>query len=466
VAATTFALASLLCLAGCGPKGRSSDQPNLLLIVIDTARADHFGCYGYDRPTSPRIDGLAGTGTLFGHAVSQSSWTLPATACILTGLYSTRHLAINPSSSIPLWRDTLAEVLQERGYRTGAVVSHVLVSSKYNFDQGFQHFDESNLSDPFSVTSPEVTDGAIRWLKKNRRDPFFLFLHYFDPHHVYNEHPGFEFSQVYNGWVDPKARLQDVWSRRWHLKTEDLDYIRALYDSELAFTDHHIGRVLDELQRLGLEESTIVAITADHGEEFMEHGWLGHTRHLYEETIHVPLIVRDPTRPNLPSRLEAAVELTDLMPTLVEMLGVSWDGGGVDGQSLLPYLQGGAPPDTVLFSEFCERPVAQRVLPGESSEGTGTPYGDLRSMQTGRWKIVYNAAGDTYEVYDLVSDPGETVNLNTPESKQDFGVLRESLIDWMTAIQELALAESEGSGSIITLDPETEERLRALGYIQ
>ncbi|MCK4547570.1 MAG: sulfatase [Candidatus Eisenbacteria sp.] len=455
-------LSVLLC--GCQPRARDS-RPNLLIILIDTARADHLGCYGHHRPTSPNIDRLAERATLFDNAVAQSSWTLPSIASLLTGLYPTRHQAINIKSRLPLWRVTLPEILQERGYRTGAVISNTLVSSKYNMHQGFDDFDESMKGDYLDVTSEEVSNRAIQWLKDNHRDPFFLFLHYYDPHHAYIEHPGFEFSEPYGGWIDPKARLQQIRTRLWAVKPRDAAYLASLYDSEIAFTDHHVGRVLKTLDRLGLDGSTLIVITSDHGEEFMEHGWLGHTRDLYEEIVHVPLILRNPAMPEMPSHFHPPVELIDIMPTLLEMLGVSWDNSGIDGASFMGALSGAAYSDTIAFSDMCMLPIADRTGQTEAFPDDGIKYYDIRSLRMGHWKLVRNMTEGNCEIYNLRSDPGETVNLTGATVDPWFHFMEQELLRWIDAVENLALTENAAPDSF-ALDAETEERLRSLGYIQ
>lgn len=458
-----WAVVSALLLApiqGCQPR-IDSDRLNLVIIWVDTLRADHLGCYGYTRPTSRNIDSLAAEGTLFTRAVSQSPWTLPSTASLLTGLYPTRHGATNRRARLPDFRSTLAEVLREHGYRTSAVVSHTLVSSKYNLDQGFDEFDESHVSGHLGVSSPGVTETAVEWLRSNSRSPFFLFLHYFDPHYAYIEHEGYEFSQPYEGWVNPEEKFIITQSLCRRLEADDIRFLTDRYDSEIAFTDHHIELVLDELRRLGLEGSTVIVLAGDHGEEFMEHGWLGHTRHLYEELIRVPLILYNPAMRQLPDTFEAPAELIDVMPTLLEMLKVDWDAGSIDGRSLLGVLEGKAAPDSVVFSEVS--------IPHVHALGTKDWQRvmnlNLRSMQLGRWKLIHDVFHENWQLYDLISDPGETMNLVAQTEDGRLERMETLLLDWMEAEAELALAENTAPDTLAVVDEESKERLRALGYV-
>jgi arylsulfatase A-like enzyme len=433
--------------------------------MIDTLRADHLGCYGYARPTTPNIDELAARATLFENAVAQSSWTLPSVASFHTGLYPTRHQAINVESALPPWRRTLAEILREDGYRTGAVVSNTLVSSRYGLHQGFDDFDESRLGGYMEVSSAEVSDEAIRWLQKNRDAPFFLFLHYFDPHYAYLEHEGHEFGDPYDGWLEPDFRMERIRSTLWRVKPEDLAHLRDRYDSDVAFTDHHIGRVLRELDKLGLDRTTLVLLTSDHGEEFMEHGWLGHTRDLYEEIVHVPLILRSPVLPELPARFSGLVELIDVMPTLIDLLGVEWDGSGIDGRSFLGSLLGEAHTDTLAFSDLCMIPLHKQEELVSTFKQEGVEYNNVRSLRDGPWKLVYKFSSQRAEIYDLRSDPGEKTSLIGTDEGAPALQMEQQLLSWLDAMETVALAEQAMADSVV-LDAETEERLRSLGYIQ
>ncbi len=459
---------SLAVMHGCQSGGRSAPL-NLVVILIDTLRADHLGCYGYDRATSPNIDRLAEGAILFENAVAPSSWTLPSTASILTALHPTRHQAVNRKTRLALHRDTLAEVLRRNGYHTGAVVSHILVSPEYNMDQGFEDFDDSSIGERTDVSSPAVTERGLQWLRSGARSPFFLMLHYFDPHGAYVRHPEFEFGEPYDGWLDlehPSWGLHNIWRNRRDLDDRDRAHIVNRYDGEIAFVDHHVGRVLEEIRQLGLESSTIVVLTADHGEEFFEHGYLGHTEHLYEETIHVPLIIQNPALETAPARFAPPVAMVDLMPTLLEMLGVVWDGTGVDGRSCLGALLGHKPAHAVAYSEVHFRPIAmveaQREIRRTGKTGA---YHDLRSLRKGDLKLVYDVPRDSLEAYDLAADPAESVNLAGEHLPPRINDMKTDLLNRITNIERVALLESADTDSIAGMSPEAEERLRALGYI-
>ncbi len=444
--------------AGCQSRTRLP-RMNLLVIFVDTLRADHLGCYGYTRNTSPNIDRFAEGSTLFLNALSQSPWTLPSTASLFTGLYPTRHQTITRQTELPDHRRTLAEILRDHGHRTGAVVSNIFVSSKYNLDQGFDDFDESEVGGHRDISSPGVTALGIEWLREHGEAPFFLFLHYFDPHHDYLGHPEFPFGEPYEGWVDSTMRFEELKEKRHGLGPEDIAYLVSLYDSEIAFTDHHVARVLDELDRLGLAESTLVVLAADHGEGFMDHDWLGHTRGLYEELIRVPLILRNPQMANLPHVFTPQVEMIDLLPTILDMLGIEKEARGIDGSSFVRALQGRVELSSPAFSEVCFHPLA---FPEDMQIRPGVNF---RSVREGDWKLIHAVALDELELYDLATDPFEKNNLARSTDGKPRERLRSVLAEWTAGTEETARQENLAS-NLFQIDPETEERLRALGYVQ
>jgi arylsulfatase A-like enzyme len=242
-----------LCIAlSCTPKAK---RPNVLFISIDTLRADHLGTYGYARGTSPRIDAFAKTACVFESAQSSASWTLPSIASLMTSLYSTTHGCWKIESRLEPEYTTFAEVLRDSGYDTAMAVPHLFLSAQYGLQQGFTHVDDTLIrtgadSDQ-AISSPGITERGLAFIeekaKVNDGVPWFLWLHYFDPHDAYLPHAGF--------------------SERFGTEKE-ID----LYDGEIAFTDDHVGRVIERIDALNLAPDTIVVIVADHGEEFGEHG--------------------------------------------------------------------------------------------------------------------------------------------------------------------------------------------------
>ncbi|MBC8451396.1 MAG: sulfatase, partial [Planctomycetes bacterium] len=317
------ALGLLVPLLGCGAAPSGPQRPNVLLITVDTLRQDHLGCYGYERPTSPHLDALAKSAVVFEDAQVQAPWTLPSLASLMTGLETTAHGCRSFHDALAPSYETLAERLFAAGYDTAAVASHVFLGRDYGLDQGFVHFDdelvlEMTRSDEV-ISSPKITQKGLDFLaaQAGARDagssrPWMLWLHYFDPHAEYLRHQGI------SGQFGTQRPVD-------------------LYDGEIAFTDRWIGRLLDGLATHGFEQDTIVVFTADHGEEFGDHGRVDHGHTLYRELLDVPLIVRVPG--GTPRRVATMVRSIDLANTLLELteLPPLREGHGV---SLVPLLEG------------------------------------------------------------------------------------------------------------------------------
>ena len=300
------------------------ERPHVVLIMIDTLRRDHVHAYGYPRETTPSIDALARSAIRYDRAYSQSSWTTPSTASILTGRYPSQLGVRKQTDPLPDHATLLPEILRAHGYRTGAVVSHVFISERWNFDQGYDEFDASNSRGHAAVTSASVSDAAIEFIESSfPQGPSFLLVHYFDPHFDYIEHEDFRFSEDtdYEGWVKSGMLFGDLRRKRHEMNDDDFRRLLALYDSEIAFTDHHIGRVLDAIRALGFWDESLVVLSADHGEEFMEHDKFAHGRTLYEEQIRVPLIIKWPNaKQGAVSR--RLVQSIDVLPSLLDYLEV------------------------------------------------------------------------------------------------------------------------------------------------
>jgi arylsulfatase A-like enzyme len=386
LAALTLVALTAACSAdepGPGPSGM-----NVVLIVVDTLRRDHVSCYGYERKTTPRIDELAANGVRYETAYSQSSWTTPATASLLTsrlpnelGIRSTQ--AIVPEEAV-----LLGEMLEPYGYATGAVVSHKFCSERWNFDQGFASFDDSNALGHRAVTAPDVTDRAVDFLDRNAggEQPFFLWVHYFDPHLVFVEHEGHTFSPPtdYKGPVRPGLELAEL--NKLKLNEEGRDELISHYDSEISFTDKHIGVLLDRLRALGEYDDTLVVLTSDHGESFREHGVLGHGSTLYNEVVNVPLIVKYPSEHKHPGGRTQPAALLDVVPTVLEVAGV--------------------PAPVPLQGHVLGRAPKRRTIPSYTHRNGG-----LRSLCDVRFKLIQRPVTGEEEMYNLARDPEERDNM-------------------------------------------------------
>jgi len=402
----------------------SPPRPNILFISIDTLRADHLGTYGYARPTSPRIDEFAKTAVVFEQAHSSASWTLPSLTSLMTSLYSSTHGMKKQESRLDPSFHTLAELLRNAGYDTAMVVSHYFLSSRYGLQKGFTHVDSQLLQMDMiaGITSPQITEKGVEWIREKAavRDgmPWMLWLHYFDPHDKYLPHPGY--------------------SEKFGM-TREID----LYDGEIAFTDDYVGRVLDELARSKLDDDTIVVVVADHGEEFMDHGNTRHGFNLYEETVRVPFMIRAPGFH--PTRVEPVIASVDLMPTLLELAGVTTD-YPVEGRSLVPLLRGESEPEREAVSEVYWQDKQ-----------------DMKSLRKGAWKYIDHKL-DTQKLdllFAIPLDPGENDDLSSTDHSTT-SAMHDELARRLTRAREMSNAY--GRSEMSPSSPAEAARLKALGY--
>ena len=438
--------------------------PNVVLLMIDTLRADRLGVYGNAGAKTPAIDALAADGVRGAHTFSQASWTRPSVATILTGLYPSSHGAVHKADILPDRVDTLAELLARAGYYTAGFPNNVNVSPGFNFGQGFAEYhylapdlffwaDESaakltlynglrlvrerflarrvdvhNYYQPAEV----VTDTAIAWLDSPaaKTGPFFLFLHYMDPHDPYFVHPfnGEGYARVAN--PNPPAGVAEKYLQ--------------LYDGEIGYLDEQLGRLFADLKRRGLYDKTLIVLTADHGEEFHEHGGWWHGTTLYDEQIHVPLLMK-PARGGATGRvIEELTTSLDIAPTILATASVAVP--AVMQGHALP-LDGAPPPgrESVFSEEDFEGNVLQSVRTPVSKLITANP-GNPRGLQP-------------EELYDVKTDPGEQRSLVAKEPV---------LLEEMRAALGRSYLEARahaGAGAQTDVDSVTKDRLRALGYL-
>ena len=409
----------------------------VLLVSIDTLRRDHVGAYGYARPTTPRLDALAREGLVGEDTVSTSSWTLPAHLSLFTSADPGAHGGLDMRHGFNRRLPTLADHLRKAGFATRAVTSHLYVSGTYGLDQGFDHLDFHQ-----DRKATDVADRAVDLLDRFGDRPFFVFLHFYDPHWHYDppESTRGLFAGAYGGTLT--GRWGDFSKRdRASVTPADLQHLLGLYDGEIRYTDDELGRVLDHLKARGLDRNTLVVVTSDHGEEFLEHGSWEHQKTLYEEVVRIPLLMRGP---GIAARREPQqTSLLDVAPTIL-----AWAGAAA-----LPAAQG----------RSLLTPAPEREAFGETDhteDRTRRLY--LRGGQ-GRWKAIVTLAPEQErpvreEWYDLAADPQEQRSAAPPQRVADS--LRErALARWRTA-------RSRGEGApAVSLTPEQQERLRALGYV-
>lgn len=347
--AATIVFGSLM---GCGddpddsPSTSSSngEEPakNLVLLLIDTLRADRLNCYGYDqRRTSPRLDEFAVEGALFERVLAPAPWTIASTGTLFTGLQPFRHGFTFPDRA-PLSSKavTAAEIFLEQGFKTGAFSANLLVCEESGFAQGFDDFELLEFEH-----ARTMTDKAIDWLDLNSSLPFFLYVHYFDPHDPYEDPDGLYkgFDPDYEGPCNgdiANAESKVKAGEDSGLSDRDVEHLLARYDAEIKFADGEIGRLLDRIDQLGLTENTVVAIVSDHGEQFLEHRGLKHGTSVHQEELWVPWLLRAPGQVPAGARIEAPVGLSDVLPTCLALAGLD-PLEGIDGLALdVPSLAG------------------------------------------------------------------------------------------------------------------------------
>jgi len=410
------------------PGGAAPRRPNLLLISVDTLRADHLGTYGWKRPTSPNLDAFAARSVVFENAQSASSWTLPSFASMMTSLQASTHGCQKDSSQLDPSYTTLAEVLRDAGYDTAIVASHLFLNAGHGLQQGFTRVDTRILQDERAITSPDVSDWGTRWLEDKAavRDdvPWFLWLHYFDPHAPYLVHAGISegFGSGRDGGEPPPIDR---------------------YDGEIAFTDKHLGRVFEAFERLGFAENTIVVFVADHGEAFGEHGMMGHGYDLHEEVVRVPLFLRAPGL--APRRVQDPVPTVDLMPTLLEMCSARVD-HEIEGRSLGPLLRG-------------EEDRAREAF----SEARWKFGHDIASLRRGPWKYIDSRRGEEVRemLFDVSVDQAETKNV-LAQHPDVAAEMRLRLRERLERARGLAADYERREDSDLT--PAERKRLEHLGY--
>jgi len=437
----------------CAPE--PAGPPNLVLVTVESLRTDHVGFHAGRRDATPHLDRLARESVVYEDAHSVTSWTLTAHASLFTGLYPLAHGVIRPRDRLPDAHETLAESLAAAGYQTAGIVSGPYLRRDHDLHQGFARYDESPAAPTpkrahGDVTSPAVVASAERFLREERRPdrPFLLFLYLWDPHYDYLPPPPWD-----RRFTTPDMTPVDVhgWMSDRTVTAlsppEELAWAVAQYDGEIAWTDHHLGRLFGVLREEELWDRTAIVVTADHGEEFFDHGEKGHKHNLFAETVHVPLVVKYPGgRPR--GRDPRLASLVDVAPTLLELAGVA-PPRPLHGRSLRD------PPDP-------ERPVFFDLLSIWRRPGGPTLRERWQGVRRGPHKWLEVSTGERF-LFAVDEDPGEQRNLldsGRPPAADALATLLEAHRDRMADARE-TLPEVNAAD----LDRERRERLRALGYL-
>jgi arylsulfatase A-like enzyme/tetratricopeptide (TPR) repeat protein len=406
---------------------RGVQKPNVVLVSLDTTRADHLGCYGDAAARTPVIDALATGGVLFTQAASPAPLTLPAHSSMMTGFYPTFHgVRLNGTTALSASHTTLAEAFAEQGYQTGAFIGAFVLDGRWGLNQGFRVYDDQfdlkkfKHLDLAGVQRPanEVMDAALHWLDGQKQAPFFAWLHLYDAHTPYEP---------------PEPFLSEFRGRG----------LPGLYDGEIGFIDTQLARLISWLQTSGLDRKTIVVIVGDHGEGLGSHGEGTHGFFVYDSVVHAPFVVATPFDELHGVRVDSQVSLVDVFPTVLALAGVD-SAIKVHGRSLLP--------------QMFQQSVDERPYAYAESMTPGLQYGwsELHALRSAQYKFIQ---APRPELYELTSDPGETTNVYA----QHPDVVR----DMSKELERLMASTSENAPApeAANLDKETLERLASLGYV-
>lgn len=474
-----LSLLGVLALTACS--NDASRPPNVLLISVDSLRMDHVSAYGYRSPlspaerTTPAVERLAAEGALFTNAMTSTSWTLPSHMALMTGMSDTLHGVVDNARTLDPAITTLAERLKARGYTTGGFFTGPNLHPAFGFDHGFDAYQNATgeeLPDELfgrsdedtnallkvhnrshhGITSPQVTQAGSRWLAEAAagEEPFFLFMHYWDPHYNYEAPEDYveRFDPDYTGDSNPGNFIygHEVQTPR------DMQHVLAAYDAEIRFTDDHITHLLDQLDELGIADETLVVFTADHGDEFYEHGKKGHQRNFFSESIRIPLAMRLPGAIPEGVVVEPLVRIQDIAPTILELTDTALF-GYEDGVSLVDLMHG------------------QGESPGPQALELYLPRRDvhLSGLRRTDMLVVWDHITESGEYYDLRVDaleqrPVAFTDLATSD-KLPIRLLREQLVELEERRANVPRTQGHGDLDLDTMDPKLRADLEANGYL-
>ncbi|UCE26295.1 MAG: sulfatase [Candidatus Coatesbacteria bacterium] len=483
---------------------RPSEQPFICIILVDTLRVDHCSCYGYERETTPYLDGLAGNGTIFENCISQAPWTKPSVATLFTGLPSITHKTVRIFDSIPGESYTMAERLNDAGYVTVANSSNFQVTPDFNFQQGFDFFitDQEHvfLSEYLGCIGAKTFDRAYEFylnvkhrqtwkclpmkeIARNQteqvlltvsllnRRPTFIYIHYMEPHVPYM--PSGRFGGVFGPPVDDPRFFPDACNveytfltdpeSRYDITESQKEELVRRYDCEIRQNDDAISPWVNIMDRKNRWDDSLLIFVADHGEEFMDHGFLYHNRALYQESIHVPLIIWDSRVSKQPSRVSPNVMVADIMPTVLDWAATAVPSENQDfyGISLLPSLNGqDVPEGRRIIAEIDWDVYATR----ESKTPERKPDGYIvsESIIIDNYKLIRDHNRNKVLIYDLASDPNEVEPLSGSNGKaESLSSLEDTLNETLSYWERKAL-----TSEAVKVDEETWNKMRDLGYVK
>ncbi len=452
---------------------------NVLVVVLDGVRADHLSCYGYDRETTPFLDQVARDGVRFPHMIATAPWTLPSHAALFTGVHSVTHGATDENRFLSARHKLLPEYLKAAGYRTAAFCTNPWVSPETGFGRGFDTFFTQRYHNRVAARavfySRKASDTLLRrkdagarrtnhalgkWLAVGEQ-PFFAFVHYNEVHPRFEPPPPYDRMFLPRGVTAARVRAVNQDSNQYvagqpEMDAEDFPILSALYDGELRYLDHRLREIAETLRARGVWDRTVLIVTADHGRSLGEGGLLGHRLGLSDTVLRVPLLLRCP--PCVPQGfvVDELAQTTDIVPTVLSIVGVPEDTGRVQGRALLEDGRATAGP---AFA------IAERFRPNLSALEQRFPNFDTRPfdvrqkvVRTKREKFIWHS-DEANELYDLVADPAEEHNLIERDATR-ADTMRHQLFDWLAAVEKFEL-EEDGPA----LDDRLQRQLQGLGNI-
>lgn len=433
------------------------EAPNVILISLDTLRADHLGCYGYQRDTSPHIDTLAEDAALFERTYAQSSWTLPSHMSMLFSLNTASHQVYFNDQKIDSSLPSLATHLRKKGYVTHGITGGGYVSGIYGFDKDFDWYEEpvpgstaQNGQDEVKQLWSKTSD----WMDRHFNKPFFLFLHTFQIHGPYASPAPYNRMYLEKDAVWDSIRLVDFLNENgedYPFSDEEQANILGLYDGEIRYTDDFLIRQLTaKLRELRIYDNTLLIITSDHGEEFNDHGGWLHGRNLYDELLRVPLIIKFPNSAHRGQRVNSLCRIIDILPTVLDVAGIPFDRNSIEGRSLMDFLSGNEGEDRQFISDLAYKNVPE-PCPAQIATNSNSLKFIIKKTADGIKDV---------ETYDLRRDPQEKNNIFTRTQK-----LKDQVIHFLDAYYK-ERAKLVRKQERISIDKELEEKLKALGYLR
>ena len=451
--------------------GGKPEPPSIILIVIDTARADHFESYGYPLPTTPHFREFTQEAVFFERAYSTSCWTVPAHASLFTGLYPVTHRATQETRLLDDRFDTLAELLRDAGYETACFSNNPWVSTRGNLVQGFDVVENLWMTPNWLSQRPPETDGlphptndsVFEWIRtRDASRPFFLFINYIEPHWRYEAPLRYQREFLPEGVELTKDSAALFPMPRWYLKPdvierEALPLRTAVYDAELAFADVILDDLLAGLENRGVLDECYTMVTSDHGENLGDHGHMGHAFTLYDGAIRVPLVMRQPGGAGAGESRRDPVQLTDLFVTIARLAEAPITDARVLGHDLLA---GPVPADRAVLAEYYYPDQVLAFFPkGAREDEAMAPYlRRIRSLQVGRNKLIWGSDG-RHELFDVEADPSELRN----RIGEDAARAQELERELERLVERIAGTDPAAAPP---LDEAARERLRSLGYLR